>query len=143
MYRFSTVANVLAELSRFLLLECMEQIEPDNPNEICYNLFHARTLRATTVVSKLKTTRSYSCIAGPVPRRISARPAAAPYLRVLRSAFAMVCVCVCLCVRVCVCACTGVNAGFGKPFIGQPWECSSLSRVVKDRRFLWYSSSQA
>ena len=35
MYRFSIVANVLAELSRFLLLECMEQIEPDNPNEIC------------------------------------------------------------------------------------------------------------
>ena len=29
--RASTVANVLSERSRFLLLECMEQIEPDNP----------------------------------------------------------------------------------------------------------------
>ena len=38
MYRFSTAANVLAELSRFLLLECMEQVEPDNPKEICYEL---------------------------------------------------------------------------------------------------------
>ena len=37
MYRFSTVANVLAKLSRFLLLESMEQIKPDNPKEICCN----------------------------------------------------------------------------------------------------------
>ena len=35
MYGSSTVADVLAEHSRVLLLECTEQIEPDNPNEIC------------------------------------------------------------------------------------------------------------
>ena len=35
-YRFSTVANILSEHSTFLLLKCLEQIEPDNPKEICY-----------------------------------------------------------------------------------------------------------
>ena len=45
MYRFSVVANVSADPSRFLLVECMEQIEPDNPKEICCIAQSARRLR--------------------------------------------------------------------------------------------------
>ena len=46
MHRFSTVANFWADPSRFLLLECMEQIEPDNPKEICCMADETDTARA-------------------------------------------------------------------------------------------------
>ena len=58
MYRFSTVANVSVDPSRFSLLECMEQIEPDNPKDICYKAVIARVF---LVFARLTPMRPIGC----------------------------------------------------------------------------------
>ena len=45
MYRFSTVANVLAKRSIFLLLACMERIDPDNAKELAVSTSRDTVLR--------------------------------------------------------------------------------------------------
>ena len=83
MYRFSTVANVAAQLSIFFLLKCMEQIKPDNPKEFCCIYFYTYIYTNTHAHIFLPRLWAAQLPAGPSGKATSSTTRVCAYISIL------------------------------------------------------------